>query len=155
MTTVRYLRFHRRDSPTVMVGLIAGLAMALSAAAAGGADSPAAPAATPPPAPKSAISKKVDATLKDGPAVVVGYLPNAVVDGLGLIEARAAAGSSGTPFIALNAGKKDHARELLTRFATTSTPTVMIVRPNGKIETQLSGYADRETVAQAIRNARQ
>ncbi len=127
--------------------------MILSTAAAGGAGTPADPA----PAPsvkQSAISKQVDAAVKDGPAVIVGYLPSGVVDKLGLVEARAAANSAGVRFVALNVSKQPDAQELLSRFSVTSTPTVMVVSPKGRVQTQFSGYADRETVGQAIDNAK-
>ena len=151
---MRYLRFQRRDTPTLFIGAIAGVAMILSVAAAGGADTPAKPAKAPS-VKQSAISKKVDAAVKKGPAVVVGYLPSGVVDKVGLVEARAAANTTGAEFVALDVSKKPHAQELLSRFSVTTTPTVMIVSQQGKVMTQLSGYADRQTVRQAVRNAEQ
>ena len=126
----------------VLVGAIVGVAMALSAAAAGGANTPDPPAASAPSVKETKTSKRVDAAIKNGPAVVVGHLPSGVVDKIGLVEARAAANAQGATFVALDASNAEHAQELLTRFRVTSTPTVMIIMPKGKIRTQLTGYAD-------------
>ena len=137
-----------------MVGAIAGLAMALSAAAAGAADAPSAVPTAAPSVKQTEIGKQVDATIENGPAVIVGHLPNGVVDKLGVVEARAAADAQGAAFIALSAAKPDDAQEVLARFGVTSTPTVLVVSAKGKVLTQLSGYSDRETVRQAIVNAK-
>ena len=150
-TRVRPLSFKQSSVLAACAATLAGIALAVPATSADGAD---APAAAPTEAKKSAVAKKIDTTIKNGPAVIIARMPNGVLDGLAVIEARAAADTTGAPFLSLSATDNVASAELIQRFGVLTTPAVLVVDAENGVRTQINGYADRATVAQAVANAR-
>lgn len=87
-------------------------------------------------------------------AVVVFYSPDGDVDTAAIREARAAAVELGAGFVALNAEAGGSVAKLAQDYDVFAAPAVLVFRPGPKVTTRFDGYADRETVAQAIANAR-
>ena len=110
------------------------------------------PAATVVPA--SGLPASIDAALRRHRVVVVSLVvPGAVVDEIAAQEARAGAGLGNAGYLALNALDESVARPLLTKLGPLGDTTVLIFKRGGEVATTLSGFADRETVAQAAVSA--
>jgi hypothetical protein len=123
---------------------------------------PAKPARTPaatappknPPLPKSGFPAPVDEALRAHEVVVVSlYVPNARVDELATDEARAGAALGGAGFVALNVLEEKTARPLLEKLGTLEDPSLLVLKRPGKVALRISGFVDRDTVAQAAANA--
>ena len=96
----------------------------------------------------------VDAALRSHEVVVVSlYVPNARVDELATDEARAGAALSGAGFVALNVLEEKTAKPLLEQLGTLEDPSLLVVKRPGEVALQLSGFVDRDTVAQAAATA--
>jgi hypothetical protein len=120
----------------------------------------AAPAAKPAPAvnapvvPATGFPKAVDLALRKNRVVVVSLVvPGARVDEIVAAEAQAGAKLGGAGFLALNVLDESVARALLTKIQSVQDPSVILVTRSGEIAQQLTGFIDRETVAQAAANA--
>ncbi len=147
---VRNLRFKHRGILATCAATLVGIALAVPATSANSADAPTPPAT----GNESAAAQKIDRTLKNGPAVVVARLPKGVVDDLVIVEASAAAGQTGAPFLSLSTEDPGEAAELIQRFNVITTPAILIVDADKGIRSQIDGYADRDVIAQAVQNAR-
>jgi len=109
------------------------------------AEQPAEPAA-----PKTALEK----ALKKHPVVVVVlYAPDSSVDSLAAREARAGALAVRAGFLAVDVTNESAVAELAQLFDVRQAPALLIVERGPKIVTQIAGYADRDTVAQAAEAA--
>ena len=141
-------------------------AAAPKAAAAKPAAPPAKAAAAPKPSPAVAAPPKnpplepsglppaIDAALRSHEIVVVSlYVPGARVDELAIDEARAGAALGGAGFVALNVLEEKTAKPLIDKLGTLEDPSLLIVKRPGEIALRLSGFVDRDTVAQAAANA--
>lgn len=114
------------------------------------------PAAAPknPPLPASGFPPAVDAALRTHEVVVVSlYVPDARVDALATDEARAGAALGGAGFVALNVLEEKTAKPLLAKLGTLEDPSLLVVKRPGEVALRLSGFVDRDTVAQAAANA--
>ena len=115
---------------------------------------PTAPVAKPPPKPASGLPAALDAALARNEVVVVSlYVPGAKVDELATAEARAGAALGGAGFVALDVLDEEAAQPLLAKLGVLEDPTVLVFRRPGEAVVRMSGFADRETVAQAAANA--
>ncbi len=113
----------------------------------------AAPPKNPPLAP-SGLPVAVDAALRSHEVVVVSlYVPNARVDRLATDEARAGAALGGAGFVALNVLEERTAKALLAKLGTLEDPSLLVVKRPGEVALRLSGFVDRDTVAQAAATA--
>ena len=111
----------------------------------------------------NAVSQKVPATgfppvvdraLREHEVVVLSLVvPGARVDELAAAEAEAGAKLGGAGFLALNVLNEGVARALLTKLDDVRDPSVLVVKRSGEVAVELTGFADRETVAQAAANA--
>ena len=125
------------------------------------------PAATPAPAPKAPVRPAaVTAALAAGlPAplasalgrnhtvVVSLYNPYSRVDAIAFAEARAGAQLAGAGFLPLNVLSKAQVGKLTEQFGLLPNPGVLVyVRP-ANLAARITGFADKETVAQAAQNA--
>ena len=135
---------------------------AAKAAAAKPAKAAAKPAARPaagappknPPLPPSGLPAAVDVALRSHEVVVVSlYVPNARVDELATAEARAGAALGGAGFVALNVLDEKTAKPLLEKLGTLEDPSLLVVKRPGEVALRLSGFVDRDTVAQAAATA--
>ena len=109
-------------------------------------EQPAAPAA----GPKTALEK----ALKKHPVVVVVlYTPDASVDSLAAQEARAGAQAVRAGFLAVDVTDESTVAEFAQLFDVRQAPALLVVERGPKVVTEISGYADQSTVAQAAEAA--
>jgi hypothetical protein len=86
--------------------------------------------------------------------VVVGLFdPQARVDRITLAEASAAAQVTHAGFVPLNVLDQRQAGPLVRQLGVLSDPAVLVYRRPGKLVARFDGFADRDTVAQAVTNA--
>jgi hypothetical protein len=90
---------------------------------------------------------------RHGVVVVVVYMPGARVDMEVRAAARAAASSSGAGYVAISALSERLVRPLVAKTGVLPDPAVVIVKRPDVVTTTLS-VTDRETVAQAVAQAR-
>jgi hypothetical protein len=103
----------------------------------------------------SGLPRVLSAALAENRVVVVSlYDPEAAVDEIALAEARAGASATGAGFVALNVFAEAQSRPLLELLGTLENPAVLVYRRPDTLFARISGFADRETVAQAAANAR-
>lgn len=87
--------------------------------------------------------------------VVVSLVtPGVDVDHMARAEAAAAASSTHAGFVSLNVFKQADGAPLLKKLGLIEAPAVLIVTRPARIFAQLEGFADRDTVEQAVVNAR-
>ena len=107
-----------------------------------------------PPLEPSGLPAAVDVALRSHEIVVVSlYVPGARVDALATEEARAGAALGGAGFVALNVLDEKTAKPLLEKLGTLEDPSLLVVKRPGEVALQLSGFVDRDTVAQAAATA--
>jgi hypothetical protein len=104
--------------------------------------------------PPTGFPAAVDKALASHRVVVVSLVvPGARVDELAAAEAEAGAKLGGAGFLALNVLNEGVARALLTKLDGVQDPSLLVVKRSGEVTLKLSGFVDRETVAQAASNA--
>ncbi|MEZ5098410.1 MAG: hypothetical protein R3C15_01075 [Thermoleophilia bacterium] len=86
--------------------------------------------------------------------VVVLYSPDADVDAVTLREARAGALAAKASFVAIDGTRDAAIRVIASKLDLRETPAVLVFERNGGLSTRLDGFADRQTVAQAVANAK-
>jgi hypothetical protein len=87
--------------------------------------------------------------------VVVSLVtPGVDVDRMARAEAAVAASSTHAGFVSLNVFKQADGAPLLKKLGLIEAPAVLIVTRPARIFAQLEGFADRDTVEQAVANAR-
>jgi hypothetical protein len=128
-----------------------------------------APKPKPKPKPKPRVPAVIDGmpsalalALRERPVVVAAlYAPDSSVDELARAEAEAGARAAGVPFVALDVSREKVAApltSLLTGGASAADrvlddPAVLIFKSPKTLFVRLSGWNDRDTVAQAVANA--
>jgi hypothetical protein len=116
-------------------------------------------AAAPRPAPKvpepaTGFPVAIDQALANHELVVVSLVvPGARVDELAAAEARAGADLAGVGYLALNVLNEGVARSLLRKLGTVEDPSLLVIRRGGEVALRMTGFVDRDTVAQAAANA--
>jgi hypothetical protein len=104
---------------------------------------------------KSGFPVPIDRALRRHKVVVVAvYMPGAGVDSVVRREARAAARMTGAGFVSLSALSNKLMRPLVAKTGVLPDPAVLIVKRGGVLAATLS-VTDRDTVAQAVTQARQ
>jgi hypothetical protein len=104
--------------------------------------------------PPTGFPAVVDRALRQHEVVVLSLVvPGARVDELAAAEAEAGAKLGGAGFLALNVLNEGVARALLTKLDSVQDPSVLVVKRSGEVALRLTGFVDRETVAQAAANA--
>jgi hypothetical protein len=86
--------------------------------------------------------------------VVLFYAPRSAYDAIQAREARAGAAAAGAGFLAVNAARDRDVAALAAAFEVLDAPAVVIVKRGYRVAARIHGFADRETVAQAVANAR-
>jgi hypothetical protein len=81
------------------------------------------------------------------------YDPRANDDQIAVAEASAGAALGGVDFVALNVLDQDEIGGVTRVVGVLDSPAVLIYQRPGRVVGQLHGFADRETVAQAVANA--
>jgi hypothetical protein len=88
-----------------------------------------------------------------GTVVVSLYDPYSRVDGISFAEAKAGAGLAGVGFVPLNVLSQAQVGKLTEQLGLLPDPGLLVyVRP-GRLVVKISGFADKETVAQAAQDA--
>jgi hypothetical protein len=127
------------------------------------------PKATPAaaPAPKaalrpSAVAAALAAGLPNAIATALGrhqtvvvslYNPYSEVDGIAFAEARAGAKNAGVGFVPLNVLSEAQVGKLTQMLGLLPDPGLLVYIRPGTLVARISGFADKETVAQAAQNA--
>jgi hypothetical protein len=119
------------------------------------------------PAPKaalrpSAVVAALAAGLPNGIAMALGrhqtvvvslYNPYSQVDGIAFAEARAGAKIAGVGFVPLNVLSEAQVGKLTQMLGLLPDPGLLVYIRPGTLVARVSGFADKETVAQAAQNA--
>ena len=111
------------------------------------------------PAPKPAallpgLAPEVAAALRSHDVVVVSLFdPQARVDQISLAEASAGAKAAHAGFVPLDVLRQGQAGPLVRQLGVLPDPAVLVYRRPGDIVARFDGFADRDTVAQAVANA--
>ena len=114
------------------------------------------PRATPRPAvlPASGFPLPIHRALRRNRVVVVAvYMPGASVDSVVRREARAGARTARAGYVAVSALSERLVRPLVAKTGVLPDPAVLVLRRPGVVTTTL-GVTDRQTVAQAVAQAR-
>jgi hypothetical protein len=85
--------------------------------------------------------------------VVALYDPQARVDQISLAEASAGAKAADAGFVPLNVLRQRQAGPLMRQLGVLPDPAVLVYRRPGDVVARFDGFADRDTVAQAVLNA--
>jgi hypothetical protein len=100
------------------------------------------------------LPAEVAAALRTHDLVVVSlYDPQARVDQISLAEASAGAKAAHAAFVPLNVLGQRQAGPLVRQLGVLPDPAVLVYRRPGDLVARFDGFADRETVAQAVANA--
>jgi hypothetical protein len=94
------------------------------------------------------------ALLRHRVVVVSLVTPGVDVDTLARDEAAAAASAAQGGFVSLNVFRQANGAPLLKKLGVVEAPAVLVVMRPARIFAQLDGFADRDTVRQAVANAR-
>ena len=133
-----------------------------SAKAAKAKATPTAPAAAKAPSQPSVVIAALAAGLPKAIATALGqhqtvvvslYNPYSEVDGIAFAEARAGARSAGVGFVALNVLSEAQVGSLTQMLGLLPDPGLLVYIRPGTLVARISGFADKETVAQAAQNA--
>ena len=112
------------------------------------------PTAPKPAAAENGLPVALAAALVRNQVVVVSlYAPNLELDAMAMLEARAGATSAGAGFVALDVLNERQARVLTKQLGVLEDPAVLIYRRPSELVMRFSGFADKQTVFQAARNA--
>jgi hypothetical protein len=94
-------------------------------------------------------------TLEENKVVVVlFYTRGSNYDNIQTREARAGAAAGGAGFLAVDASRDRQVASLAAAFEIRDAPAILVVKQGFRVAVRISGYADRETIAQAAANAR-
>jgi hypothetical protein len=115
------------------------------------------PKPTKPPAPagdEDGLPSALTAALGRNHVVVVSlYAPRVELDDMALQEAKAGAAAAGAGFVALNVLSDAQSRQLTKQLGVLEDPGVLVFKRPGELVTRFSGFADKQTILQAARNA--
>src|SRR4051794_24932717 len=119
------------------------------------------PVAKPKPKPKPPAAAQQDglplavsAALARNRIVVVSlYAPKVELDDMALQEAKAGAAEAGAGFVAVNVLSEVQSRQLTKQLGVLEDPAVLVFKRPGDLITRFSGFADKQTILQAARNA--
>jgi hypothetical protein len=107
-----------------------------------------------PPATDDGLPASLSAALARNRVVVVSlFAPNVELDDMALREARAGASEAGVGFVALNVMSEGQSRPLTKQLGVLEDPAVLVFRRPSELVVRFSGFADKQTVTQAARNA--
>lgn len=112
----------------------------------------------PPAAEKAALTAGLPAPIaralgQHGVVVVSLYNPYSEVDGIAFAEARAGAQLAGVGFVPLDVLSAPQVEKLTEQIGLMPDPGVLIYTRPAALVGRISGFADKETVAQAAQNA--
>jgi hypothetical protein len=100
------------------------------------------------------LAPEVAAALRGHEVVVVSLFdPHARVDQISLAEASAGAKTAHAGFVPLDVLRQGQGGPLVRRLGVLPDPAVLVYRRPGDLVARFDGFADRDTVAQAVANA--
>ena len=106
------------------------------------------------PLPQNGLPAVINLALRSHAVVVVSlYDPQANVDAASLGEAAAGAALAGAGFVPLNVLSQAQAEPLAKKLGVLADPTLLVFRAPDELVFRANGFADRDTVAQAVANA--
>jgi hypothetical protein len=112
------------------------------------------PAVAKPAATVDGLPSALAAALANHRVVVVAlYAPRLELDDMALREAQAGAAASGAGFVALDVLNESQSKPLTKKLGVLEDPAVLVFRRPSEVVVRFSGFADKQTVAQAARNA--
>ena len=112
------------------------------------------PKPKPPLAQQDGLPVALNAALARNHVVVVSlYAPRVELDNMALQEAKAGAAAAGAGFVALNVLSDAQSRQLTKQLGVLEDPGVLVYKRPGELVTRFSGFADKQTILQAARNA--
>jgi hypothetical protein len=112
-------------------------------------------AATPVKVARHGLPMKVAQALTHHRVVVVSLaMPGVELDKLATRESAAGAKAAHVGFVTVNVVKQREGGPLLTKLGVTDAPAVLVVRRHGFVFAKLHGFVDRNTVEQAVADAR-
>jgi hypothetical protein len=112
------------------------------------------PAKPPAAAQQDGLPLAVSAALARNRIVVVSlYAPKVELDDMALQEAKAGAAEAGAGFVAVNVLSEVQSRQLTKQLGVLEDPAVLVFKRPGDVVTRFSGFADKQTILQAARNA--
>jgi hypothetical protein len=91
--------------------------------------------------------------LKYRAVVVVFASPDSVVDNGAVFEARAAALATNAGFVAVDVTNEKQVAAIAIGYEVLESPTVLVITRGPKLRSELRGFVDQETIAQAVTNA--
>jgi len=110
-----------------------------------------------PPAPaaeQNGLPSALTSALARSRVVVVSlYAPRVELDDMALQEAKAGAVAAGAGFVAVNVMSEAESRQLTKQLGVLEDPAVLVFKRPGDLVTRFSGFADKQTILQAARNA--
>src|SRR5205823_1284159 len=112
----------------------------------------------PPAAEQAALAAGLPAALaralgQHGVVIVALYNPYSEVDGIAFAEARAGAQLAGVGFVPLNVLSQAQVEKLTEQLGLLPDPGLLVYTRPAALVARISGFADKETVAQAAQNA--
>jgi hypothetical protein len=112
------------------------------------------PVAAKPATDENGLPSVLAAALASHRVVVLSlYAPGVELDDMALLEARAGAAAAGAGFVALDVLNERQSKPLTKKLGVLEDPSVLIFRRPDEVVISFSGFADKQTVAQAARNA--
>ena len=100
------------------------------------------------------LTPEIAAALREHDVVVVSLFdPQARVDQISLAEASAGAKAADAGFVPLDVLRQGQGGPLVRQLGVLPDPAVLVYRRPGDLVTRFDGFADRDTVAQAVVNA--
>ena len=93
--------------------------------------------------------------LVKSPVVVVAIVsPKSRVDDVALGEAKAGAAKADAGFVQVNAYQQAQIGPLASKIQIASNPAILVMRRPTEVSIQIAGFADRDSIAQAVDDAR-
>jgi hypothetical protein len=95
-----------------------------------------------------------DALAHNSVVVVAVVTPKVPVDTLALAEAKAGASSAKAGFVQVNAYKQSQIGPFASVITVSANPAILVMRAPKAVTIQVPGYADRQSIEQAVDDAR-
>jgi hypothetical protein len=104
---------------------------------------------------KPGLPPELARALRAAPVAVVSFVtPDASLDTMAAKEAQAGARAAGAAFVKVDVTSERAAKPFALAHGVVDAPNVLVFKRPGDLFVQLDGFADLDTVAQAVDNAR-
>jgi hypothetical protein len=102
--------------------------------------------------PDTSVAQLKIALYRKRVAVVVFYSPRTASDAVTAVEGRAAALNMNASFVGVNVGNNKQLSSLAAKYSVSQAPAVLVFVRGPKLVWRFDGFADRDTIKQAIHN---